>query len=85
MMNVCGVLVHAIPDKCDAVVDSLSMLAGVEVHHTAEEGRIVVTVEDYGDVLAIDTLTEIHKLDGIVAATLVYHQYEPASDEPLAH
>ncbi len=87
-MNMCGVLVHALPTRCEAVVEALSRLGGVEVHHTLEGGRIVITVEDTDEALSIDTLTSIHNLDGIIAATLVYHQFEPTvdvADGTLAH
>ncbi|MEW5963453.1 MAG: chaperone NapD [Pseudomonadota bacterium] len=84
-MNICGVLVHAIPARVPEVVASLSRLEGVEVHETADGGRVVVTVEDTDHALAIDTLAAIHRLDGIVAAALVYHHCEPAEPAgPLA-
>ena len=81
-MNVCGVLVHANPAKTDDVIQAMQTLDGLEVHHTAEAGRIVVTVEDTDSTLALDTLAAIHKLDGIVAASLVYHCFEPAAVTP---
>lgn len=79
-MNVCGVLVHANPARLDEVVEAMRNFAGLEVHDTANGGRVVVTVEDTADSLALDSLTAIHKLDGVVAASLVYHSFEPASD-----
>lgn len=79
-MNVCGVLVHAVPARASKVVEALGMLDGVEVHQTADGGRIVVTVEDTDRRPAIDTLREIHRLDGIVAASLIYHHFEPGLD-----
>lgn len=77
-MNVCGVLVHAMPEKLTGVVSALTALDGVEVHGTAEGARIIVTIEDTGAALAIDQLAQINRVDGIVAASLVYHQFEPA-------
>lgn len=79
-MNVCGVLVHAVPNRAAKVVDTLLAMGGVEVHQTADGGRIVVTVEDTDAHPAIDTLREIHRLDGIVAASLIYHHFEPGLD-----
>ncbi len=76
-MNVCGVLVHVMPSRCEVVINELRTLDGVEVHDTTEGSRIVVTVEDTKNAAAIDTLTAVHKVDGVVAATLVYHQFEP--------
>ena len=81
-MNVCGVLVHANPAKTDDVIQAMRTMDGLEVHQTAGAGRIVVTVEDTDHTLALDTLAAIHKLDGIVAASLVYHCFEPAADTP---
>jgi periplasmic nitrate reductase NapD len=79
-MNVCGVLVHANPARLDEVVAAMRNLGGLEVHGTAPGGRIVVTIEDTETTLALDALTAIHKLDGIVAASLVFHSFEPAAD-----
>lgn len=81
-MNVCGVLVHANPAKTDDVIQAMRTFDGLEVHHTAGAGRIVVTVEDTDSTLALDTLAAIHKLNGIVAASLVYHCFEPAAVTP---
>lgn len=77
-MNICGVLVHANPARLPVVLEGLQGLDGVEVHDLADAGRIVVTVEDTEQTTALDTLSKIHRLDGIVAAALVYHYCEPA-------
>ncbi len=76
-MNICGVLVHAMPSRLDDVRKSLSDLDGVEVHQVAEGGRIIVTLEDTPKSSAIDQLASIHRIQGVVAAALVYHQFEP--------
>ena len=79
-MNVCGVLVHATPAHVDALIEAMCGFEGLEVHASAPGGRIVVTVEDTPRTTAIDTLSAIHKLDGIVAASLVYHSFDAAPD-----
>lgn len=76
-MNICGVLVHASPAKVSSVVAALNSMNGVEVHQTGDGGRVVVTVEDCATSTALDTMAAIHRLDGIVAASLVYHHFEP--------
>ena len=75
-MNVCGVLVHANPMKLQDMEQALSELEGVELHGTADGGRMIVTVEDTETTFAIDTLSAIHRIDGVISAALVYHHFE---------
>lgn len=77
-MNICGVLVHVHPDRLEAVAAALSHMDGVGVHQRADGGRLVVTVEDTPGTTAFDAMTTIHRLDGVVAASLVYHQFDAA-------
>jgi nitrate reductase NapD len=79
-VNICGVLVHANPFRSAAVAAQLNRLAGVEVHATAAGARLVVTVEDTAESAAIDTLTVIQQLDGIIAISLVYHHFDADSE-----
>jgi len=77
-MNICGVLVHAHPAKLEAVVAALSHMAGVDLHQRADGGRLIVTVEDTSCTTAFDAMTTIHRIDGVVAASLVYHHFDAA-------
>ncbi len=83
-MNICGVLVHADPARISGVIASISAIHGVEIHEVADGARIVVTVEDTGPHLALDALGAIHATDGVVAAALVYHHFEPAREGAAA-
>lgn len=82
-MNICGVLVHANPAKSDTVATTLRRLDGVEVH-AAADARLVVTVEDTDGRAAIDSLAAIHRVDGVIAATLVYHHFDDGGACPDA-
>ena len=79
-VNICGVLVQARPEKSGKVSAALAGLAGLEIHHHEADGRIVVTIEDTKQKYASETLIDIHKIEGVITASLVYHQYET---EPL--
>lgn len=76
--NCCGVLVHGAPDRFAQLQVNLADLPGVEIHGVAEPGRMVVTIEDAGEYLCADTLSDIQKLDGVLSAAVVY-QY---TDQP---
>lgn len=79
-LNMCGVLVHALPHRMEAVRGALEALDGVTIHQILPQGRLIVTVEDTIDGSAIDALSALHAIPGVVAAALVYHQFEPARD-----
>ncbi|MBI5119658.1 MAG: chaperone NapD [Rhodospirillales bacterium] len=74
--NICGVLVHANPRRQSEVVCALKTISGVEVHRTAEDGRIVITVEDTAQSWAGETIKQIQELQGVLNASLVYHHFD---------
>ncbi len=78
-MIVCGVLVQSHPKSLNEILDQLLQRKGVEIHHTTEDGRIVVTVEGSSDDGVGETLLELHRMNGVLSASLTYHHFE--SDE----
>jgi len=78
-MNISSAIVYALPQRVDAVRASLQALPGVQIHHEARDGRFIVTVEDGPGVSVADTVIQLHRLDGVLSAAMVY-QY--SDDEP---
>ncbi|MBL6934551.1 MAG: chaperone NapD [Alphaproteobacteria bacterium] len=78
-MIICGVLVQAHPDSLNQVLEQLAERKGVEIHHTTDDGRIVITVEGGLDDGVDETLLELHRMNGVLSASLTYHYFE--SDE----
>lgn len=76
-MNVCGVVVHAHPDKLAEVRLGLDALDGVEVHLEAPNGRLVATVEDGPSWNCADALAAVHTVKGVIAAALISHEFSP--------
>ncbi|MES9858942.1 MAG: chaperone NapD [Sedimenticola sp.] len=72
-MNVCSVIVHAKPANCSVVQSRLEAFPGVEVHGGEDEGKLIVTVEDAGDVSAADTMMAFNKVEGVISSILIYH------------
>jgi nitrate reductase NapD len=75
-MNICGVLVHALPKMGEDVAAAIAGLDGAELHDTVPDGRMIVTVEDTEDNSAGDTVLALHRLPGVLSAALVYHHFE---------
>ncbi len=70
--DIASAVVHAIPGQRDAVHARLLGMPGVEIHAETADGRFIVTVEDTADARASDTVVQLHRLDGVVAAAMVY-------------
>ncbi len=79
--NICGVLVHARPEHSASVSRALEAYPGVEVHQRTDDGRLVVSIEDTQDRFAGEMLAEVHKIDGVLSASLVYHYMD--TETPL--
>ncbi|MER2605989.1 MAG: chaperone NapD [Siculibacillus sp.] len=79
-MNVIGVLVHAVPGSVPAVAAAIAEMAGVEVHATTDDGRLVVTATDVGERFASDALMAMNHVPGVITTSLVYHACEPESE-----
>ncbi|GLP95533.1 chaperone NapD [Paraferrimonas sedimenticola] len=75
--QVTSLVVHCQPDIESKVTERINALAGVEVHATNDQGKLVVTVESESQKGLLDGVEAINKTPGVLSATLVYHQIEP--------
>ncbi len=84
-MNIAGVVVDALPNRNDHVERQLVLMDGVEVHAISEQGRMVVTVEGHNQNAVADVVTAMHSLEGVLAAAMVYHNFEQSCSSTEAH
>lgn len=78
-MNISSVIVIPRPERVDAVVGGLGQIEGVDVAAVSPEGKIIVTIEAPGDRETVQRYEAVTLMDGVMSASLVYHQKE---DEP---
>jgi nitrate reductase NapD len=71
-MNISSAIVYALPGRADSLRTGLAGLPGVEIHAETADGRFVVTVEDVPGASAADTVMQLHRLDGVLSAAMVY-------------
>ncbi len=79
-MNICGCLVHVTPDTVQSAKEAMACVDGVEIHAAAEDGRIVVVVEDTADKRASDTIMDLHQIPGVISLSLTYHHFEDLAE-----
>lgn len=79
-MNICGCLVHVIPDKAQSAQEAIQRKDGVEIHAAADDGRLVVVVEDTPEKLASETIMDLHQIPGVINLSLTYHHFEDLAE-----
>ena len=82
-MQISSLIVHSRPERAPAIARHLRTLAGVGVHGGVEVGKLVITLETATEAEVIERLNAIQTIDGVLAATLVYHHHENHDHEPV--
>lgn len=82
-MNISSIIVHPGPGQAEAVRARLEALAGVEVQAVSEDGRMIVTVETDGDGAMVEAFEAINRTEGVLSASMVYHQTESDPDAEI--
>lgn len=73
-MNISGVLILIKPEFQHSIADALTQLPGVELHAVTEQGKMVVTLEMHSLSNAVDCLTQIQMLEGVLSVAMTYNQ-----------
>jgi len=83
-MNFSSLVVDAHPNHAGAVQAALRQWPGVEVQAATGQGKLIVTVEADSDVQTTDIFARISALEGVMSASMVYHQYEPEPEQEVS-
>ncbi|KAA2212989.1 chaperone NapD [Teichococcus oryzae] len=76
--HVSSLVVHCRRERAAAIAAVLRDMDGMEVHGGVPEGKLVVTLETATEGDIVERLNQVQLLDGVLAATLVFHQFEPS-------
>lgn len=76
VINICGVLVHAMPGQASQVREKLLQYEGVEVHKVTEDGRLIVTIDHSDRHHMMDTINQLNNVEGVLSAAMVYQHHE---------
>lgn len=69
-------VIRCLPEKLDAVMESVARLEGVEVHGSDSGGKFVALLEVSSESALVGAITDIEKTHGVINASLVYHHVE---------
>jgi len=79
--HVSSLIVHGAAELLPAISAAIAGLPGAEVHASDGIGKLVVTLETVSEVEISEQIDAIRALEGVFAASLVYHQVEDADPE----
>ncbi len=80
-IHISSLVVHSRPSQATAVAARLRAMPGVEIRGGVEQGKLVVTLETASEAEVVERLNAIQVLDGVLAATLVFHHFEPLQEQ----
>jgi len=75
-IHITSVLVRTIPKALPRIVADVGQMDGVEVHSQDATGKLIITLETDCLGRVTDCVDQIGRLEGVINATLVYHQME---------
>ena len=71
-LHIAGIVVHCAPSHVERVSHAVARLADSIVHASSERGKLVVTLEAPTSEALAERIGEIHRIDGVLSAALVY-------------
>ena len=80
-IHISSLVVHSRPSQATAVAARVRGMPGAEVRGGVEAGKLVVTLETASEAEVVERLNAIQLLDGVLAATLVFHHFEPLQEQ----
>ena len=76
-LHISSLVVHCRPGCADGLAARIGAMPGAEIRGGIAEGKLVALLETSGESEIVERLNEIQLLDGVLAATLVFHHCEP--------
>lgn len=71
-LHIASLVVHALPQRLPEVRAAILAIAGSEIHGASHTGKLVVTLEAPSTDDMMARISEIQRLDGVLASALVY-------------
>jgi nitrate reductase NapA len=71
-LHIASMVVHAAPRRLPDVRQAILAIAGAEIHGASDTGKLVVTLEAPSTDDMMARISEIQRLDGVLASALVY-------------
>jgi nitrate reductase NapD len=78
--HISSLVVHSHPNRVRSIIESIGLIEGAQVHGGMDTGKLIVTLETDTESQVVERINAIQLLDGVLAATLVFHHFEPVQE-----
>jgi nitrate reductase NapD len=78
-LHVAGLVVHAYPEAAERIAHAIGRREGARIHARSPDGKLVVTLEAEGSEAIAASVADIQRIEGVLAASLVYQHSESVS------
>jgi periplasmic nitrate reductase NapD len=78
--HISSLVVHTRPERIPAIMAGIDAINGAKVHGGQDTGKLIVTLETETESQVVERINAIQLLDGVLAATLVFHHFEPEQE-----
>jgi nitrate reductase NapD len=79
IVHIASLLLQVLPDRIDAVRETVEQLPGAELHGTAHPGKFAVVLEAGNERALADATETLSRLPGVLTVSIVAHLTEQAS------
>jgi len=80
-LHIASLLIQARPEGMAETEARLAIVPGVELHGSAGQGKLIVTVETESDAGLVAAIDRIQATAGVITVSLVYHQEDATEDD----
>lgn len=81
-LNISSLVVQVLPERMADITGAIEALPGSEIHASSPLGKIVIVLDLADDSALSERIGRIQQMDGVLSASLVFHQVEEVSDDP---
>ena len=74
--HISSLVVHCLPESVAAAIAAIEALHHMEVPESDPSGKFVVLMETDDEADIMSGIEQIQEIDGVINATLVYHQID---------
>lgn len=80
-LNISSLVVQVRPERMVSISEAIEGMPGSEIYASSPLGKMVIVLDLADDSALSERIGRIQQMDGVLSASLVFHQVEEVSDD----